>query len=92
MHACIFSTGIFTPTASINYQFKLKEYMHLMGLGSYTVDIDKVTTENLSVLMNRAWANRVLNRKVLEQNITARGHALESSMAKLPEYFAKQFS
>lgn len=88
MHACIFSTGIFTPTASINYQFKLKEYMSLMGLGTYTVDIDSVTTENLRTLMERAWADRNRNREVLKRNITAWAAGLEEEMAKLPEHYA----
>jgi len=88
MHACIFSTGIFTPTLSINYQFKLREYMSLMGLGEYTVDIDHVTTDNLRVLLERAWEDRAENREVLERHITAQGLALETAMAKLPEYYA----
>ena len=67
MHAwSSFSTGIYTPTASINYQFKLQEYMKLMGLADYTVDIDLLTTENLRVLMARAWQDRVMNRDVLK--------------------------
>jgi polysaccharide pyruvyl transferase WcaK-like protein len=88
MHACIFSTGIFTPTASINYQFKLKEYMNLMGLGKYTLDIDTVTTENLWALLERAWADRAKNREVLKRNITAWAASLEAEMARLPEHYA----
>ena len=92
MHACIFSTGIFTPTASINYQFKLKEYMDLMGLGDYTVDIDVVTANNLRALMDSAWVDRAENRKVLERNVTAHGSDLEAAMARLPEYFTGKHS
>jgi colanic acid/amylovoran biosynthesis protein len=88
MHACIFSTGFFTPTASINYQFKLKEYMHLMGLGEYTVDIDTVTTENLRALLALAWEDRARNREVLKRNITAWAASLEAEMGRLPEHYA----
>ncbi len=87
MHACIFSTGIFTPTVSINYQFKLREYMTLMGLGDYTVDIDVVTTEKLLELMERAWENRTRNREVLRKVVTSWAAGLEAEMAKLPEYY-----
>lgn len=90
MHACIFSTGIFTPTVSINYQFKLKEYMRLMGLGEYTVDIDMVTAENLIELMERAWCNRDKNREILKQNITSWSSNLGAEMARLPEHLAQK--
>ncbi len=90
MHACIFSTGIYTPTLSINYQFKLKEYMGLMGLGEYTLDIDRVTSDNLRDLMERAWKARAQNREVLKRHITDQGMALEAAMAKLPNYYAEK--
>lgn len=86
MHACIFSTGVFTPTVSINYQFKLKEYMKLVGLGEYTVDIDSVSVENLRALVNLAWRNRIENRETLKSSITSWCSELKSEMARLPEY------
>ena len=92
MHACIFSTGIFTPTASINYQFKLKEYMRLMGLTDYTVDIDGVTTENLRELLERAWRDRRRNRDVLGRKITFWDANLRKEMGELPEHYARRKS
>jgi len=85
MHACIFSTGMLTPTVSINYQFKLKEYMKLMGLGEYTVDIDKVTDKNLSDLMERAWVHRAKSHEILREKITSWAENLKSEMARLPD-------
>jgi colanic acid/amylovoran biosynthesis protein len=90
MHACIFSTGICTPTASINYQFKLKEYMKLIGLGDYTVDIDAVTADELRNLLERAWNDRESTRELLRQNITAWAAKLEAEMARLPEYYVNK--
>jgi polysaccharide pyruvyl transferase WcaK-like protein len=87
MHACIFSTGIFTPTLSINYQFKLKEYMSLMGLGAYTVDIDVVTVDKLRKLMNQGWENRSVNREILRERVFMWGNQLEREMGRLPEYY-----
>ncbi|GAB6268099.1 MAG: polysaccharide pyruvyl transferase family protein [Smithella sp.] len=87
MHACILSTGIFTPAASINYQFKLKEYMNLIGLGEYTVDIDVITTAKLRTLMENAWNDRDACREVLVKSITSLSTELEEVMSELPEYF-----
>ena len=87
MHACIFSTGIFTPTASINYQFKLREYMKLLGLGDYTVDIDQVTTTNLRELMERAWQNRSASRETLKTNVSYWASNLENAIKMLPGYY-----
>jgi polysaccharide pyruvyl transferase WcaK-like protein len=87
MHACIFSTGIFTPTVSINYQFKLREYMDLVGLGKYTVDIDVLTTENLRSLMELAWEDREKSRGVLIESVASLAISLEEAMAELPKYF-----
>jgi colanic acid/amylovoran biosynthesis protein len=92
MHACIFSTGIFTPTVSINYQFKLKEYMNLTGLGDYTVNIDVVTTENLRKLMNRAWQDRLENREVLKTSITSLAAQLEQEMQYLASHYAQKMA
>lgn len=87
MHACIFSTGISTPTASINYQFKLHEYMKLMGLGDYTIDIDKVNYENLKPLVFRAWEDRALNREKLVRTVADWKQDLYGKMDRLPRLF-----
>ncbi|BBO92876.1 hypothetical protein DSCOOX_60560 [Desulfosarcina ovata subsp. ovata] len=89
MHACIFSTGIFTPTVSINYQFKLREYMKLVGLGDYTVDIDMVSTENVKDIIDRGWKDRASHRKILEDKINYWRNNLEGSMSQLPFLYAQ---
>lgn len=87
MHACIFCTGIHTPTVSINYQFKLKEYMEQMGLGDYTIDIDVVTPEALSKLVFSAWEKRPELRGALEKSVKYWGDNLRKEMAGLPELY-----
>jgi polysaccharide pyruvyl transferase WcaK-like protein len=87
MHACIFATGIFTPTFSINYQFKLKEYMSMMGLGEYTIDIDEVTYEGLHEISEKAWKNRKEMRAKLVERIAFWRGNLESEMTKLELLF-----
>ncbi len=87
MHACIFATGILTPTFSINYQFKLKEYMNMIGLGEYTIDIDQVTYEGLREISEKAWKDREEMRGRLVERIAFWRRNLESEMRKLPLVF-----
>lgn len=87
MHACIFATGIFTPTLSINYQFKLHEYMKLMGLSDYTIDIDQVNYERLKRITDLAWNNRDAIRNSLERKVFYWKQNIDDELRKLPEYF-----
>jgi polysaccharide pyruvyl transferase WcaK-like protein len=70
MHACIFATGILTPTFTINYQFKLYEYMKLMRLEKYTIDIDDVTYERLKEIAEQTWNDRDKIKKNLEEIVS----------------------
>ncbi|OQX85706.1 MAG: hypothetical protein B6D55_07015, partial [Candidatus Omnitrophica bacterium 4484_70.2] len=47
MHACIFSTSSIVPTLCISYQPKCRDYMKLLELEKFCIDIDKL---NLDVL------------------------------------------
>ena len=87
MHACIFSTGIFTPTLSINYQFKLHEYMKLMGLGDYTIDIDQVNYDRLKRLADFAWDNRDAIRKILRGKIVYWKTNIDKELSRLSDYY-----
>jgi polysaccharide pyruvyl transferase WcaK-like protein len=86
MHACILSTGIATPTVTINYQFKLHEYMKQVGLGEYTIDIDQVTSDKLKKLVGKAWMNRNTMRTILVKSIQQMREQLVDEMKKLPAY------
>ena len=89
MHACIFSTGIATPTISINYQFKVFEYMKLMDLGEYTIDIDQITFEELRKIVNLTWQKRGEIRKKLNERIMYWSNHVESTLLMLKEYYAR---
>lgn len=65
MHACILATGAHAPTLSINYQFKLYEYMKLLGLGSNTVDIEDLSFDKLKALIDHTYSHRAEIRKQL---------------------------
>lgn len=58
MHACILSTSAYVPTMSINYLFKLKEYMTGIGLGDYALDIEDFNAERAFLIFERLWMNR----------------------------------
>jgi polysaccharide pyruvyl transferase WcaK-like protein len=58
MHACILSTGSGTPTLSINYLFKLKEYMESLGLGEFAVDIEDFNALGVLQSFSKMWNDR----------------------------------
>jgi polysaccharide pyruvyl transferase WcaK-like protein len=58
MHACILSTGAGIPTLSVNYLFKLKEYMESLGLADFSVDIEEFNAEALLPAFDRMWKSR----------------------------------
>ena len=87
MHACILSTGINTPTCSINYQFKLHEYMKLVGLGDYTIDIDEVSYDRLKSLVERTWEQRSAMRATLTLSIPELCYQLKADMDGLAVYY-----
>jgi polysaccharide pyruvyl transferase WcaK-like protein len=90
MHACIFSTGICTPTVTINYQFKLKEYMKLLGLENYTLDIDLVNPDNLKELVAKGWQDRQRIREQLEEKMVLWRADLQTKMQQLPGYYREK--
>ncbi|RKY84246.1 hypothetical protein DRQ11_11855 [candidate division KSB1 bacterium] len=71
MHSCIFSTGMAVPTLALNYQFKLYEYMKLLGMEEMTCDFDRVSFDRVRPLADSLWADRNQIRKQLEQRIQA---------------------
>jgi len=83
MHACIFATGICTPTCSINYQFKLYEYMKYLGLENNTIDIREITFEKLRGLVDYTYKNRDQIREQLEHKITIASQLIHEQMQKL---------
>ncbi len=58
MHACILSTGAGVPTLSVNYLFKLKEYMESLGLAEFSVDIEEFHADILLPAFERMWKER----------------------------------
>jgi polysaccharide pyruvyl transferase WcaK-like protein len=80
MHACILSTGAFTPTVSINYQFKLYEYMKLLGLEHYTVDIEEVSFDKLKKLIDELCLNKENLRSRIKDKIKVLSSYAETAL------------
>lgn len=80
MHACILATGAHAPTLSINYQFKLYEYMKLLGLEENTIDIEKMTLEKLKALIDYTHINRTQIKKQLTIKISELQNMIEERL------------
>lgn len=83
MHACILSTNAYIPTISINYLFKLKEYMSSLGLSDFSIDIEEFCSEKALTAFRKMWPEREKWRIHLEKKIRARKHILWNTMERL---------
>jgi colanic acid/amylovoran biosynthesis protein len=86
MHACILSTSAYVPTMSINYLFKLKEYMVSIGLSNYTIDIEDFNSTNAFSMFQNLWNSRANERIKLVKQIKSKNDCLKSSINKISEY------
>jgi len=57
MHALIFSTTMHVPSMAIQYEFKTREYMKMLGLEEYVVDIVDMCYEELKNSVEKAIKN-----------------------------------
>jgi len=69
MHACIFSTAMYVPTISLNYQFKLYEYMKLLKMGDKSCNFEDINYEKLKTLALSVWESRPEIRNQLKIRI-----------------------
>lgn len=85
MHACVLATSALTPCFSVNYQFKLREFMEFVGLGAYTIDIGDVTYERLREVAERTWNHREEIRDILKKEMNSSSAQLLAAMRELPD-------
>lgn len=83
MHACILSTGAFVPTVSVNYLFKLAEYMNSLGLGDYSIDIEEFCAERALAVFREMWPQRAKWREHLKVMISEKQTTLHQTMELL---------
>jgi len=82
MHACILSTGASIPTISVNYLFKLKEYMHSLGLGDYSIDIEEFNANWALRAFDSLWQERPRWRTAISEAIRKKQKQLDASLER----------
>ena len=83
MHACIFSTGAGVPTISVNYLYKLREYMANLGLEDFSIDIEEFNAEWMMAAFDRMWLHRAEIRQKIQMRMDANRTLLQTSMLQL---------
>lgn len=83
MHACIFSTGAFVPTISINYLFKLRSYMNDLGLSEFSVDIEDFNHEIVLDMFDKLWNCKDYWRDFIKVRIDKNRSQLFNSLNEL---------
>ena len=83
MHACIFSTGAGVPTISVNYLYKLREYMANLGLEDFSIDIEEFNAEWMMAAFDRMWLRRAEIRQKIQMRMDANRTLLQTSMLQL---------
>ncbi|MCL4835106.1 MAG: polysaccharide pyruvyl transferase family protein [Caldilineaceae bacterium] len=69
LHSCIFALGEGVPVVSIAYQYKSRGLFRLLAMEAQVVDIEDVSTANLSALLMGTWQERVGIRQQLAEQL-----------------------
>jgi len=83
MHACIFSTGACVPTISVNYLFKVREYMRLLGLEEFSIDIEEFNAGWALGTFGRMWTERERWRGHLSEVVEEKKKSVTRAMERL---------
>ncbi len=86
MHACILSTGAGIPTLSVNYLFKLKEYMESLGLGEFSIDIEEFNAEDMLVAFDKMWKSREDWSRKIRAVIENKKKSLTKDMERMDDF------
>jgi len=89
MHACILSTSAYVPTISINYLFKVSEYMQSLGLSDFSIDIEEFYAEKALKMFDEIWLERKKWRIHIEKAIIQKRLLLWESMDALDALVSK---
>ena len=85
MHACILSTGSGTPTISVNYLFKVREYMRSLGLEAFSIDIEEFNAEWALETFGRMWPERGIWRGMIAAAIEEKKADLARAMERMDD-------
>ncbi|MCB8921042.1 MAG: polysaccharide pyruvyl transferase family protein [Ardenticatenaceae bacterium] len=71
LHANIFSLSEGVPVVAIQYQYKTRGIMRLLGMEQWVINIESVMPQNLSQLLQRAWLARAEMKQHIQQTLPA---------------------
>jgi len=91
MHACIFSTGALVPTISVNYLFKIKEYMKSIGLKNFSIDIEQFNADLCLAAFDAMWHDQEKWRKIIQVSIIEKQQRLITSLERLDPVIKNDF-
>jgi polysaccharide pyruvyl transferase WcaK-like protein len=86
MHACILSTGAGIPTLSVNYLFKLREYMESLGLAEFSVDIEEFNAADLLAAFDKMWNDRDGWALQVRTAIERKKESLQKALNRMDEF------
>jgi polysaccharide pyruvyl transferase WcaK-like protein len=85
MHACILSTGAGVPTISVNYLFKVREYMRSLGLEEFSIDIEEFNSDWALDAFGRMWPERERWRDHISGKIGEKKKNIKKAMENLDD-------
>ena len=85
MHACILSTGSGTPTISVNYLFKVREYMRSLGLEEFSIDIEEFNAAWAIGIFERMWPERAAWREKITAAVGEKKADLARAMERIDD-------
>jgi polysaccharide pyruvyl transferase WcaK-like protein len=86
MHACILSTGAGVPTLSVNYLFKLREYMESLGLGGFSIDIEEFNAPAMLEIFDKMWNARGDWSLRINEAVDRKKESLQKSLERMDEF------
>jgi colanic acid/amylovoran biosynthesis protein len=69
LHATLFAVTEHVPTLVIQYQYKSRGVMQMLGLEQWVIEIERADSRNLIGLLMRLWSEREAVRQVLDTRL-----------------------
>ena len=86
MHACILSTGAGIPTLSVNYLFKLREYMESLGLAEFSIDIEEFNAGDMLEAFDKMWRSREDWSRYVRAAIKEKKESLTKALERMDDF------
>lgn len=86
MHACILSTGAGVPTLSVNYLFKLREYMESLGLDTFSIDIEDFNAKSMGEAFGLMWNAREFWADQIQKTMGHKREMVKQALERMNDY------